>query len=361
MKQRTIPELFSKCSKTPNPPANHSLQQDKLQTQPQPQRQVKTEAQWENMSCTDLTGNHTDISSDEENVFQNAICRKRILRESDHCPQDMQDTCHASSKSSGTRFRKRVATKRKASWDVSMCDTELFNQFVSLQSETGNDSSVNNELQRTLMSELLKCKSVVEKMKDIPNETLQPDVWTMAMMNENGYEPREIGHIVLRPCSRDSECLSRYIKKECDCDQDDDKTLLLAECINADAVKKIVLEKTNEIKSNVQQFGQHQCLLCRTYSALAMCMNPLNQNVVSLLDYLQFFSYNFVDVHSDYTMMCQLVLKETGVHLTYRSLNVPSFLQTLSWVHNKDDDNGDIVHRIDFSHLAHPMKVSEIV
>ena len=192
-------------------------------------------------------------------------------------------------------------------------------------------------------------------MKDVPNETLRPDVWTMAMMNENGYQPREIGHVILRTCSRGNECLSQYVNRECDCG--DDVTIILAECINADAVKKIVLEKTHELKNNFQQFGHHQCLLCRTYSALATCMNPTKQNVVSLLDYLQFFTYDFVDVHDDYTMKCQLTLKETGVQLDYRSLNAPSFLHKLAWVHHGNNEDAEVVHRIDFSQLAHPMRL----
>ena len=332
--QKTIPELFS-----------HILSS-------RPCRQVlsPTSSQQADEHDSDI-----DLSSDEENLFQNAICRKRILRQSDHCPQDMQDTCHASSKSSGTRFRKRVASKRKASWDVAMCDSELFDQYVNFVDESPRDSSsLKNDVQGALVCEILSCKSIVDRMRGVPNETLQPDVWSMAMMNENGYEPRDLGQFILRQCSMGNACMSRYITaKNCDCCCNGYKPIL-AECMNADAVKKLILGSTHELKSNFQQFGQHRCILCRAQCALAISMDIIKQGIISMVDYLQLFAYDFIDVHDDYMMECNLTLKETGVQLIYKCLNVPSILNTLTWIHSEHSNEHDIIHRIDFSHLTRP-------
>ena len=286
------------------------------------------------------------LSSDEDMVFQNAICRKRILRRTDHSVVEVQDTCCASSKSSGTRFRKRVASNRKASIDISMCDANMFEQFVLNVKQEADDQSQCRTVQRKLTAKLLSCEALLEKISTIPNEVLQPDVWTLEVVNHNGFEPRQFGTFVLRPCSNGEMCLSRYIRHECDCKE----SPVLAECLNADALKKLIVgnESENDMALQTQQFGCHPCILCRTHTVNVHCMDPTKESIVTLQDYLETFSFDFIDFHKDYMIPYQLVVKETGIKLNYNGLKLNAAMNKLHWEHQQDN-----VHRIDFTPLSY--------
>jgi len=282
--------------------------------------------------------------SDTEKVFHNAISRKRILQKSDH--QGPQDACrnYPASKSANTRFRKRIIRKNLASIDVSDCDSALFDKFVAFA--TDNNESLSKELQTRISQELLACDPLLDRIKCIPNEQLRPDPWTVEMMNQNGFEPRQFGTFVLRPCSEGTDCLSRHITLKCDCSS----FPILAECLNADIVKKLIWGETVELADSFQQFGVHPCQLCRAQHALQVCMNPLHEVTVTFLDYIRHFSFEFVELSDIYSLKCQLLVRDTGVYLNYNALNVSTVLNTLNWLHSVGND-GEIIHRIDFTHL----------
>ena len=300
---------------------------------------------------------------DQDGAFAPIIQRHRKLRKECFAPHRTESTCHAASRSAASRFRQRMNANAGISLVQSTCDirsiareleatrgeSDVLTRLVGayrLREAKGDAEGANEDkimyesvLRKVLSEMMIEGNHFLDRVRNVPNEFLMPDPWTMDMLQFNGYEHGrrpDVG-IYGRRCESE-DCLSRHVEGK----------FTLAECLNVDAAKVLMGGGDLTSVGAANHYGRPYCVLCTISNVYQRCIDPLGNREVGYREYTTSFSFHFVDVKPEYQLECRLTLAETGTQLAYRFVNVDVIVPLLRWV----PVEGTNLHRIDFSVLA---------
>ncbi len=286
--------------------------------------------------------------------------RKRKVRHRDRATGQVTRLRDVSHRSADSRFKQKILAEKNAVPVMSLCsvdelvreldesngDTERLERAVT---EAARHAQRNRDIDieisyRALMASVLRSQTFLDRMKNGCQALFTPDVWTFSMVHFNAYEEGvRYKDLFFRSCS-ENNCLSTYVRDESSSSR---KKLRLSECLNADAVKQILISDKSAL-NYARSFGRHCCMLCTIQEMYAFCTNPLSDHVVTAEAFAAKFSFQFEGLKPEFEIQCQLVAPN-GVKINYRCINIDSGLDHLSW---KFDETNKL-HYVDFSPLFH--------
>jgi hypothetical protein len=254
-----------------------------------------------------------------------------------------------------SRFKQKILGERQAVPIMSLCSVdELVKELDETNGNTDRlervvadaakhrqrNRGIDFEISyRALMTSVIQSQTFLERMKNGCQSLFTPDVWTFSMVRFNAYEEGvRYDDLFFRSCS-ENNCLSTYVRDE------KSRNLRLCECLNADAVKKMLVHDKIALKY-AKSFGRHCCLLCIIQEIYSFCMNPLSDHVVTAEAFAAKFSFQFEGLKPEFEVQCQFVAPN-GVKINYRCINIDSALDHLVW---KFDETNKL-HYVDFSPL----------
>lgn len=282
--------------------------------------------------------------------------RKRKVRDRDRATCQLTRQCQASSRSADSRFKQKILGDGQAVPVMSLCsvsdlveelnktngNTDKLERLVTeaakqMQKKHGD---INMEVPyRALMASVIQSQTFLERMKNDRQSLFTPEVWTFSMMHFNAYEEGvRYSDLFLRSCS-ENNCLSTYVRDE------KSKSHRLAECLNADAVKKVIVSDKTALKY-ARSFGRHRCMLCTIQDVYSFCINPINERLMTAELFATEFSFQFEGLKPDFEIECQFTTPN-GVKLNYKYINIDAAIDFLTW---KLDESNKLYY-IDFSIL----------
>ena len=301
------------------------------------------------------TASETKCDTREWNDLMPLPRRKRKVRNRDRATGQVTRLRNVSNRSADSRFKQKILGEKHAVPVMSLCSVdELVRELDEANGNTdrleravaeaakhaqrNRDTSVEMSY-RALMASVIRSQTFLERMKSGCHALFTPDVWTFPMVHFNAYEEGvRYNDLFFRSCS-ESNCMSRYVGGE------KSSNLRLAECLNADAVKKILTSDKNALKY-ARSFGRHFCLLCTVQEIYSFCTNPLSDHVVTAEAFAAKFSFQFEGLRPEFEVRCQFVAPN-GVKINYKCINLDAALDQLTW---KFDESNKL-HYVDFSSL----------
>ena len=263
-------------------------------------------------------------------------------------------SCGVTSRSEDSRFKQKILGEKNAIPVMSLCSVdELVQEFERTNGNTDRLERAVTELAkqmqrkdcythieltyRQIMASVLQSSTFLERMKKDSQSLFTPDVWTFSMVHFNAYEEGvRYEDLFFRSCSN-TNCLSTYIRGE--------QSFRMCECLNADAVKKILISDKSALK-HAKSFGRHRCLLCIIQDIYSFCMNPLSDHPVTAETFAADFSFEFEGLKPEFEIQCQMTTTN-GVNINYKCLNIDAAFAHLTWKF----DIANKLHYVDFSHL----------
>lgn len=263
-------------------------------------------------------------------------------------------SCGVTSRSEDSRFKQKILGEKNAIPVMSLCSVdELVQELERTNGNTDKLERAVTELAkqiqrkdchtyieltyRQIMASVLQSRTFLERMKEDSQSLFTPDVWTFSMVHFNAYEEGvRYNDLFFRSCSN-TNCLSTYIKGE--------KSFRMCECLNADAVKKILISDKSALK-HAKSFGRHRCLLCIIQDIYSFCMNPLSDHPITAETFAADFSFEFEGLKPDFEIQCQMTTTN-GVNINYKCLNIDAAFTHLTWKFDIDKK----LHYVDFSGL----------
>ena len=281
--------------------------------------------------------------------------RKRKVRNRDRSTGQVTQLRNVSNRSADSRFKQKILGEKQAVPVMSLCSVdELVKELDRTNGNTDRleravteaakhmqrNRDISIEISyRTLMASVVQSQTFLERMKNGCQALFTPDVWTFPMVKFNAFEEGvRYQDLFFRSCS-ESNCLSTYVRNEYS------KNLRLCECLNADAVKRLLIKDNSALKY-AKSFGRHCCLLCIIQEIYSFCMNPLSDHVVTAEVFATKFSFQFEGLKPEFEVQCQFVAPN-GVKINYKCINIDSALDQLTW---KLDETTSL-HYVDFSPL----------
>lgn len=298
----------------------------------------------------------TNDDNGDWNVLTPLPRRKRKVRSRDRATGRVTRLRNVSHRSADSRFKQKILGEKQAVPIMSLCSVDdLVRELDETNGNTdrleravteaarlaqrNRDVSVDISF-RALMSAVVRGQTFLERMKNGCQALFTPDTWTFPMVHFNAYEEGvRYKDLFFRSCS-ESNCVSTYVRTEVS-----HRHLRLCECLNADAVKKILTSDKSALKY-ANSFGRHCCLLCTIQEIYSFCTNPLSDHVVTAEAFAAKFSFQFVGLRPEFEIQCQFTAPN-GVNVNYRCINIDAALDHLTW---KFDDANKL-HYIDFSPL----------
>lgn len=282
--------------------------------------------------------------------------RKRKVRDRDRATCQLKRQCQASSRSADSRFKQKILGDKKAVPVMSLCSvSELVEELNKTNGNTEKlervvteaakqmqkkHNDINVEVPyRTLMASVIQSQTFLERMKNDRQSLFTPEVWTFSMVHFNAYEEGvRYNDIFFRSCS-ENNCLSTYVRDE------HSGSHRLSECLNADAVKKMLTWDKTAVKY-ARSFGRHRCILCTIQDVYSFCVNPINNHLVTAEMFATEFSFQFEGLKPEFELKCKFTTP-SGVKLNYKCINIDAALDYLKW---KLDESNKLYY-IDFSIL----------
>lgn len=301
----------------------------------------------------------------QDNALVPAINRKRKIN--DRKPAHICDSQKTSpDQYRSSRLHQRILNTGKCRLAHGTCDYKCL--VREIQSSEG-DSPVLEMLQlrthssageaqrddltpilRDTLASILQAKDKLDVIASNASAYLEPECWSSLQVQFNCFQGGErkscptLGN--LRNCS-ESNCLSKYVPLA-EGETKPNACLVLAECLNIDAMKRAFRHDKNVVKYIQCSPSRPICMLCRMRLIYTELVNEVSLKRVNIETYISQLSITFTDINPKYVVTCQIDIPGYGIR-NYKLVNVHSLLPQLRWKMNRSNENGK--YFVDFSPL----------